>query len=240
MNFSMVLEDDLAEELCNFKNNEIKKYEINTIERIFHYYKPLILLRSEYMRRYYKDKAILRSILSNNAHIDFDTSLEELAKKTIYKIILSKDKDNFPYVNILNDKIENNLTASFDKNEDRKKAKEHLKALFLNANYLFVYDKFINENQKQFIEFVKECFPKKPLKIFYPNCIKFKQELIDNLKEISNSWKIEENKDHKNKTYIWLHDRYIIADNKIQIILTSGIDNLMKIEKDFTYIIREL
>ncbi|EFL6826790.1 hypothetical protein HIY13_000819, partial [Campylobacter coli] len=75
---------------------------------------------------------------------------------------------------------------------------------------------------------------------FYPNCIKFKQELIDNLKEISNSWKIEENKDHKNKTYIWLHDRYIIADNKIQIILTSGIDNLMKIEKDFTYIIREL
>ncbi|EOB2174557.1 hypothetical protein ACT7GF_000561 [Campylobacter upsaliensis] len=239
----MVLEDDLAEELCNFRNNEIKKYEINTIERILHYYKPLILLRSEYIRRYYKDKAILRSILSNNAHINFDASLEELAKKTIYKIILSKDKDNFPYVNILNDKIENNLTTSFDKNEDRKKAKEHLKALFLNANYLFVYDKFINNNQEQFIEFVKECFPKKSLKIFYPieDGMKFPNNLCSGLKNIYKKWSIVENKNTEiNKKYDYLHDRYIIVDNEIQIILTSGIDNLMDIEKDFTYIIREL
>ncbi|EFS8215586.1 hypothetical protein HWT44_001623, partial [Campylobacter coli] len=59
------------------------------------------------------------------------------------KIILSEKQYNFPYVNIFEDKIENNFTASFIKNEDRKKAKEHLKAIFLNANHLFIYDKFI-------------------------------------------------------------------------------------------------
>ncbi|EJH2022155.1 hypothetical protein NCV10_001948, partial [Campylobacter jejuni] len=49
------------------------------------------------------------------------------------------------------------------------------------------------------------------------------------------------NKDAEiNEKYDYLHDRYIIVDKKIQIILTSGIDNLMNIKKDFTYIIREL
>lgn len=43
-----------------------------------------------------------------------------------------------------------------------------------------------------------------------------------------------------NKNYNELHDRYIIVDKKIQIILTSGIDYLMDTSKDFTYIIQKL
>ncbi len=240
MKFTMVLEDSLAEELCNFKNK--KECDIKIIERILYYYKQYVLLRKEYMKRYY-DSETLKSILGQKTSLEYSDDLECLSKNTIYKIILSEKQYNFPYVNIFEDKIENNFTASFIKNEDRKKAKEHLKALFLNANYLFVYDKFINKNQKQFIKFAKECFPRKELNIFFPieNGMKFPKKLCSKLENIYKEWSVVENIDDEiNKKYDYLHDRYIIVDKKIQIILTSGIDNLMKIKKDFTYIIREL
>ncbi|EEK2490183.1 hypothetical protein G9056_001795 [Campylobacter jejuni] len=194
------------------------------------------------MRRYY-DSETLKSILGQKTSLEYSDDLECLSKNTIYKIILSEKQYNFPYVNIFEDKIENNFTASFIKNEDRKKAKEHLKAIFLNANHLFIYDKFINKNQKQFIKFAEEYFPRKKLNIFYPieNGMKFPKNLCSNLKNIYKEWLVVENKDAEiNEKYDYLHDRYIIVDKKIQIILTSGIDNLMNIKKDFTYIIREL
>ncbi|EAI7213246.1 hypothetical protein CKW86_08890, partial [Campylobacter jejuni] len=78
---------------------------------------------------------------------------------------------------------------------------------------------------------------------FYPieNGMKFPKNLCSNLKNIYKEWLVVENKDTEiNEKYDYLHDRYIIVDKKIQIILTSGIDNLMNIKKDFTYIIREL
>ncbi|EAH4851471.1 hypothetical protein BFM52_09135, partial [Campylobacter coli] len=77
------------------------------------------------MRRYY-DSETLKSILGQKTSLEYSDDLECLSKNTIYKIILSEKQYNFPYVNIFEDKIENNFTASFIKNEDRKKAKEHL------------------------------------------------------------------------------------------------------------------
>lgn len=241
MDFSMTLEDNLAEELCNFKEKS-KDCDIKIIERILHYYKPKILLNKEYMPRYYNDQATLSSILSAHSDICFDDSLEQLTKNTIYKIILSKDKNYFPYVNIIKDTIENNITASFNKSQERDKAKAHLKDMFKGAKSLFIYDNYLCNNQESFEAFAKECFPKKILNIFYPNeeKIQFTQNLCSNLKKICNNWQIKENEDPIIKQYNGLHDRYIIIDRKIQIILTSGIDNLMNIEKDFTYIIREL
>lgn len=108
---------------------------------------------------------------------------------------------------------------------------------------MFVYDRFINNNVGQFIAFAKECFPKKPLKIFYPteNGMQFSQNLCSTLKNIHEEWEIVENGDSAiTSKYNDLHDRYIIVDRKIQIIFTSGIDNLIDTNKDFTYIIRNL
>ena len=236
----MELEDDLAQELCNLKKQS--NYDVKTIEQILHYYKPSILLRKEYMQKYY-DKATLSSIFSAYSNTVSEDSLEQLAKKTIYKIILSKDKDDFPYVNIATkNKIENNLTSTFYKNESRDKAKAHLKAIFEGASNLFIYDKYCNDNSESVESFAKECFPKKELNIFYPSLKgSFDQDLCGALKQICSNWKIQENKDQKiNNQYKDLHDRYIIIDNQIQIIFTSGIDYLMSECKDFTYIVRTL
>ena len=239
----MVLEDDLAQELCNFKKQS--NYDVKTIEQILHYYKPSILLRKEYMQKYY-DEATLSSIFSTYPNTVSEDSLEQLAKKTIYKIILSKDKDDFPYVNIATkNKIENNLTSTFYKNESRDKAKAHLKAIFEGASNLFIYDKYCNNNnnnKKSVESFAEECFPKKKLNIFYPSQEgSFDQVLCRALKQICSDWKIKKNKDQKiNNQYKDLHDRYLIIDNQIQIIFTSGIDYLMSECKDFTYIVRTL
>ena len=224
---------------CTFSQSN---YDVKTIEQILHYYKPSILLRKEYMQKYY-DKATLSSIFSTYSNTVSEDSLEQLAKKTIYKIILSKDKDDFPYVNIATkNKIENNLTSTFYKNESRDKAKAHLKAIFEGASNLFIYDKYCNDNSESVESFAKECFPKKELNIFYPSLKgSFDQDLCGALKQICSNWKIQENKDQKiNNQYKDLHDRYIIIDNQIQIIFTSGIDYLMSECKDFTYIVRTL
>ncbi|EEQ62568.1 hypothetical protein HPMG_00025 [Helicobacter pullorum MIT 98-5489] len=194
------------------------------------------------MQKYY-DKATLSSIFSAYSNTVSEDSLEQLAKKTIYKIILSKDKDDFPYVNIATkNKIENNLTSTFYKNESRDKAKAHLKAIFEGASNLFIYDKYCNDNSESVESFAKECFPEKKLNIFYPSLEgSFDQDLCAALKRICSDWKIKENKDQKiNSQYEDLHDRYIIIDNQIQIIFTSGIDYLMSECKDFTYIVRTL
>lgn len=237
----MVLEDDLAEELCKFKNQE--DYNDKIVEHILHYYKPYILLSKIYMKKYYSDPTILKSIIGANNNIFFDESLEQLANKTLYKIILSKNKNEFPYINIFNDKIENNLAATFSKQEERTKAKEHFKALFHNAKTLFIYDNYLcanRNNQDSFKKFAEECFPKQKLSIFYPPSLPFPQELRTELKSICKDWKITKNPNtNNNYNYNELHDRYIIIDRKIQIILTSGIDYLMDTTKDFTYIIRE-
>lgn len=159
--FAIALEDDLAQELCNFKQQE--NYDDKIVERILYHYKAPILVSQEYMKAYYSDEATLSSILGANNNIDFERTLEELATtQTLYKIILSKDKSEFPFVNIFKDKLENNFTATFIKNEERLKAKEHFKALFNEAKSLFIYDNFLHcENvQKAFEEFAKECFPK--------------------------------------------------------------------------------
>jgi len=172
VDFTMILEDDLAKELCNFKNNKPCDNEI--VKRILHYYKPPILLSGKYMELYYQNyDAEILSQLFGKGDYSPNSSLEELSNKTLYKVILSQNKNNFPYVNIFNDRMENNLTATFNKNEERTKAKEHFKALFCNAKTIFIYDNHLCDNQGSFKKFAEECFPKQKLSIFYPpsSCI---------------------------------------------------------------------
>ena len=109
-NYSFVLSDELQKEFCNFK--EGKAYDRNLIENLLHYYKPSILTNTSQLKRIGKD--ISKQLETTLRKSGFTTqSLEDLAQNTTYKIILCKDKDHYPYVNINGDKIENNLTACF-------------------------------------------------------------------------------------------------------------------------------
>lgn len=245
--FSLVIGSDIGEELCNFRNN--KSCNTRIVEKILHYYKHYpIFTVSELTREYYRDfPTILKSVLSNitTPPIDIDNSSEkDIAKHTIYKVVLCNDenkKDIFPYIYIGGDKVENNFTATFLSGKSRQKAKEHLKALLENAKCIFVYDLYLFNNNvwKSFIDFAQQCFPNKQLNIFYPQSIVAGQNIQSQCSQIvqnNSQWSFSPDRTHQNFTN--LHDRYLIIDNKIEIILTSGIDNLIDDSKDFTYIVR--
>ena len=237
MNFSLAIDDDLAEELCKFRANQ--QCNVDIVEKTLHYYKGYPIFSKSYFTKYYTDITIQRNLIQSNVSINWD-SVENISKSTIYKVILSSQRNvKFPYVSIYDDRIENNFTATFKKNETREKALEHLKSLLENANYVFIYDKFITQNWASFKIFCKNVLPQKQLTIHYPpeQNHHFKSNEI---KALCNHWKcsVADNR-YSNYSYKDTHDRYLIIDNKIEIILTSGIDNLMDKSKDFTYIVRQ-
>lgn len=235
MRFAIAIENDLAQELCHFKQKE--SFDARLIEQVLHYYKSYPIFTKEYLKRYY-DKTTLSKIFASYSAIAFDSSIEELSKYTSYKIILSKNKNDFPYVSINQDRIENNLSATFSKQENRLKAKEHFKALFEQAKHIFIYDNYLYKPNvwKEFKNFIQECFPKKELNIFYSQDSKLEAQHCKEVKELHSQYSFKIDRNYR--VFEKLHDRYIIVDNQVQIILTSGFEHLMQKDKDFTYIIR--
>ncbi|MGX3010342.1 hypothetical protein ACWIUD_02090 [Helicobacter sp. 23-1044] len=233
MNFSLAIDDDLASELCKFKNNQ--HCNVKIIEKILHYYKDYPIFTKNYFLQYYS-RDTQQALLQSNSSINWD-SIETIAKSTIYKVILSsKKRVDFPYISIYTDKIENNFTATFFIGESRQKALEHLSALLKNANCIFIYDAYLFSDNvwSAFIDFATQCFPNKILNIFYPQSIMGRTPQFS---QISNSkWRFKADRIHHN--FANLHDRYLIIDDKIEIIFTSGIEYLMDNNKDFTYIVR--
>lgn len=237
MDFSLAIDDNLAEELCKFKSNQ--QCDVDKVQKTLHYYKSYPIFTQRYFTKYYTDKTIQRNLIQSNSSINW-ASIETVSKNTLYKIILSsKENVNFPYVSIYDDAIENNFTATFLKDDGRQKTLEHLKSLLENAECVFIYDNYLESHNVwlSFVNFAKECFPKKQLKIFYPQGIKLTEKQCTQIKGIGNSkWSFKSDKSHTN--FSKLHDRYLIIDDKVEVILTSGIDNLMNASKDFTYIVR--
>ena len=230
MVFSMCCEDDLLQEFIKFKHGE--SVNSDAIGKFLHYYKSEILPTKEQFSILDND---LKSKLVSSGHI-YD-NLSKALSKTIYKICLSNTKKDFPYVNINGDEIENNLTGTF-KSSSRDKAIAHIKTLLENANYIVIYDKFISSNFNIFEKFIKQCIPKKQLTL---ECFGLEQKQKTKIKQIHNDYTVKDYPANNTSPYQnGFHDRYILVDGKVEIILTSGIDYLMNNEDDFTYIIRKL
>lgn len=223
-NYSFVLSDQLQEEYCNFKEGKV--YDRSLIENLLHYYKPSILTNTSQLKRI--GRSMSPQLETTLRKSGFTTqSLKDLAQNTVYKIILCTDKDSYPYVNINGDKIENNLTACFFKRESRLKAIEHITALCRKAKRICVCDKYSFQNNEN-IELLKDILPLKDLTIVYDS----QYMTIDLLQKHCEKWTFSD------RTLSEYHDRYLVIDDKLEIILTSGFDYLVKTEKEFTYIVR--
>lgn len=236
--FAIALEDDLAQELCKFKQQ--KNYDDKIVERILYHYKAPILVSQEYMKEYYSDEATLSPILGANNNIDFERTLEELATtQTLYKIILSKNRSEFPFVNIFKDKLENNFTATFKSGELRTKAVKHFTSLFYNAQSIFIFDKYIKRTGLEYL--IRECQINEyvdEIKIVSSNIAESNGGIQQDTEIMGINVQVVANNQNYSRNNT--HDRYIKIDDKIEIILTSGLDNFQNTSKDFTYIIREI
>lgn len=228
-NKGVVLSDELFRQYYAFKSKQ--EFDEQKVRAMLHYFKDSLYTN---LRQYQEcdiepDSQSLKNQLAHNSN---KKKVEkELAKETIYKIVLTTDKDTFPYVNVMsgNDKIENCLYGSFDNGENRTKAIDHIKAVCEDASKVIVYDNFFDQNFDN-VDMLIQLLPKHKLEI---HCYKFSQAQESKLKAAHADWNvIIETRDERK------HDRYIDIDGKIEILLSSGFDHLALNDKDFAYVIR--
>lgn len=230
-NYSLVLSDELQAEYYEFMDGRPCNSEL--IKKLLFYYKAPILTNTSQLKRINRtvDKQ-LEAVLRKSG---FTTQpLEDLVKNTVYKVILSTDKDQYPYVNINRDKIENNLSGCFFRHENRRKAIEHITALCSKAGTIYLYDRHFSDYEgEKNVAILKRLFPQKELTIIY-HPEHFLAEDIERIKTYCPKWML------KQQILTSQHDRYLIIDDKIEIILTSGFAYLNNTEKEFTYIVRTI
>ena len=115
----------------------------------------------------------------------------------------------------------------FFKRESRKKAIDHISALCRKADTICVYDRYSFNNNEN-IELLRGFLPLKKVSIIYDS------QYIDVslLRGYCDKWTFID------RTLPEYHDRYLVIDNHLEIISTSGFDYLVKTEKEFTYIVR--
>lgn len=233
--YRVVLDDTLFKDYHKFKKGEkLDKEEVERIKCLLHYFKgELITNIAQYERTGTPLSPEMRKALARNSLKQ--QSMEELAKShTMYKIILCCGQSSFPYVDVTSDeeKIENNLSSFYDIAEKRDKAIEHFKALCSGAKRIVVYDKYFNERSKEVrnIETLIKILPKKKLTILFSHIT---PEGIKKLQEEHREWEPEQNVALKGR-----HDRYIVVDDKLEIILSSGFDHLSADSSDFMYVVR--
>lgn len=227
----IVIDDGLFQEYHKFQKGA--EFDKKKIRQLLHYYKRKIV--SNIKQYEDNDVELPINLKAEMAHSGLKRqSLEDLAENcTLYKIILSSTKDTFPYVNIMDDKqrLENNYSASFDMAEPRELAIKHLTAICLHAKKITLYDKYISSKDRN-IDLIKRILPQKDLEITYND---IDDEHIELMTQHCGQWNFIKNPQIANR-----HDRYLIVDEKLEIILTSGFDHLNDTSRDFTYIIRNI
>ena len=234
----VVVDNDLFLEYHNFQKGS--NYDKKKIKRLFHFYKKEIVSNVQQ----YEDTGVNldSNLKAQMVHNGLKRqSLENLAENcTLYKIILSCTNNKFPYVNIMDDKqrLENNYSASFDMAESRALAIKHLKSICLHAKKVVLYDKYFSSKQangtinSRNVDLMKNILPPKKLDIKYND---ISQQDITLMEQYCKLWKFTKDPQIANR-----HDRYLIIDDKLEVILTSGFDHLNDDSRDLTYIIRSV
>lgn len=232
MNYHLVLSDELLKLYFDFKNS--KDVNADLLTKLLRYHAPFITSVKQLQKiGYDADSAYMTQLLAQELISD---NLEELAEKTIYKIILNTENSTYPYVNINGDVLEKNFNLSFKSMEKREKAQDLIRALCSNSKNILIYDKYIKDNWNNSKKFFELLLPKRKLTILYFDN-QIKQEQKSELKKICGNWTIKKDTENRLKS---CHDRYLLIDNNIEILLSSGFDYLFDESKDFTCLIRDL
>lgn len=239
--FDIVLDDGLFLQWYNFKNApeegnysrdkvyKILKYSGNNICSNFAQYKRLGLVGQ------CKNRALLVSLKKSP---DSKKELITLAKKTNYQVILTDDseKSEFPYINIDDNQVEMVMGGFIAKGMSREKAIKHLSSLCESARSVILYDKHFSDHKDINVEtLLRIISPHAKITLCYHQEAKnphLSQECINFFRSENVNWDI------KGMGLRAHHDRYLIIDDEIEVIITSGFQYLGDTDKETAYIIR--
>jgi len=231
MDYCIALSDVLFREFHAFKHGQA--CDTAVVEKMFHLYKPPHITNVSQLLRAGISNASLEAQLASLGLIR--QSLEELAIKTQYKIILDTDSQDFPHVSIHDDPVRNNYAILCAPGQDRAKAQNYVRALLADAENVLICDRYLSQNWTCTRRLFTDLMPQKRLALFYPD--NHLQSVAGEIKKICHQWTVKQD---RSRTYSGHHDRYIRIDQKMEIVLTSGIDYLFDETKECTLIIRAI
>lgn len=234
MNAQIAIDDDLLKDFYLFKQG--KPCDTKRVMQLLSYYKPHLTCVDQLKRIGVNDASLLAQLASSDW---IHQSIEELAQCTNLKLILTANASDYPYVNVAGgDAIEPNYTGTF-KNVPRSKAILHLKALCQNASSIYIYDPFLKKYQERSTQTIMDgifsLLPRNAITLYCDES-SFSQATKSEWKRKNNQLNFR-NVD-TNSSYKGLHDRYLVIDRKVEIILSSGFDYLFDVQGDFTYVVR--
>jgi len=229
MEYCIALSDSLCKELHAFKHGQACDERV--VEKMLHLYKPPHITNVEQLKRIGVHNMPLVASLAGAGLIG--QTVEELAEKTRYRIILDKNRQDFPYVSINKDPLQNNYVLTCLPGQNREKATDYVKALLSDAKTLLICDKYIGENWRMTKRLFSDLLPQRKLSIFYTD--DHLRQVVGEIKHICPQWTVKQD---RNRTYMKRHDRYIRIDGTIEIIFTSGIDYLFDASKECTLVVR--
>lgn len=227
MMFSFVLSDQLCVEYYKFLQQ--KDYDKKIIKKLLTYYNGEFLSNTAQLNR--NAITVSKQIKARLKYSGYTTqNLEDLSKKTLYKHILNIGNTNFPYIDIFSDQITSSITGCFYRDMQRNKAIDHLKSLCANASTIYFYDLYM-DNAYNILPLI---LPDKAVTIIYKESM-LSNDHLNWLKTQNNKWIFD-----SRQRLLTHHDRYIIIDNKIEILLTSGFLYLTHTHKELSYIVRPI
>ena len=227
--YGMVLDHSLFVEYCKYQRNEA--HDRSLVNKIMSYYHNGFLTNvGQYAHNGIQMERNTKSILTRNGLTT--QSLEELAALTTYKIILTEKQTNFPFVNIHEGRFNPAITTFYKGEEERAAAAEYLKNLCKGAKRsILLYDKFI-KSAGNLADLLRYIIPNKQIQLVVPfnkvddDCRKAIKDTHDKLSVVD----LGAVPQH--------HDRYLIVDESIEVVLTSGFEYLQNQRKEISLVIR--
>lgn len=227
--YGMVLDHKLFVEYYNFKCG--KNHDRELVDKILSYYHNDFLTNiGQYEHNRIDIGRNIRSVLTQNGLTH--QNLEELAVLTTYKIILTDGRTHFPYVNIDEGRFQPALTTFYEGDAERAAALDYLKNLCQGAKKsILLYDGYINvaHNLGGLLKYI---LPNKKIQFI------FSYDKIDAVH------RAELQRTHDKLMFKNIggvpphHDRYLIIDDSIEVVLTSGFEYLQNQRKEISLVIR--
>lgn len=248
----IVLEQNLIEDFFNFFL--FKTDENKIIVKLLNHFRPFVIadkqLKEQLIKLLGEKNALMQKLMVNSGGfwkiVKYDKELytnefyKEMLEKSKYKILLTKHPSSFNNLDYhkicIQDKSTHFFANELKSGNSREKAKKHIFSLIKNANQITIIDRFLYKVDviNKLVKWFNENELKKSIKI----SLKGNGDLTcDEVKTIFKQKGY--NEIHPYPIDNTIHDRYIIIDDNISINLTSGLENLFNIKKDFTYIISE-
>lgn len=229
MRYKVALEDELLQQWHAFKHQQA--HDAQLIERLLQLYKPPhISCVAQLQRLQIQDDALMTTLAANQL---IHQTLEQLADLTDFKLVLSAQETRFPYVCIQGDSIGSHYTLTCPPNTARDKAHALLRALTSQAKTILIQDRFLEEQWNGAMRFFG-LLPKRQLTLLFGH--QLSQHKKSELKRFCRDWRIKP--DGRNQ-YRDHHDRYLLIDETMEVVVTSGLDYLFDQTKECTLIVRE-